>query len=101
RPNHRGPRGPRYPYPPGPDAAAQSLTDTVGPLVHGRAEPATSTSRPLVVAGWAGSTGGVDGTAVAAAFSRAMKVPSSPIVLISGAGKTTVVFLSTPRSTRL
>src|SRR5664279_2902572 len=34
-----------------------------------------------------------------AAFSRARKAPSSPIVLISGAGKTTVVFLSTPIST--
>jgi hypothetical protein len=57
-----------------------------------------------------GSGGGVAGTAAAAvaaavavaeveaapAASRARKAPSSPIVLISGAGKTTVVFLSTP-----
>src|SRR6185312_15630031 len=39
--------------------------------------------------------------ALAAAVSRARKAPSSPIVLISGAGNTTVVFLSTPISTRL
>ena len=37
----------------------------------------------------------------AAAVSRARNAPSSPIVLISGAGNTTVVFLSTPISTRL
>src|SRR6266545_7412683 len=37
----------------------------------------------------------------AAAASRARKAPSSPMVLISGAGNTTVVFLSTPISTRL
>lgn len=38
---------------------------------------------------------------VAAAFSLARKEPSSAMVVMSGAGKTTVVFLSTPISTRL
>jgi len=38
---------------------------------------------------------------VAAAFSWARKEPSSAMVVISGAGNTTVVFLSTPISTRL
>jgi hypothetical protein len=41
------------------------------------------------------------GPGSAAAFSRARKAPSSSMVLISGAGNTTVVFLSTPISTRL
>ena len=38
-------------------------------------------------------------TALLAATSLAMNVPSSLMVLMSGAGKTTVVFLSTPIST--
>jgi hypothetical protein len=42
-----------------------------------------------------------DGAAPAAVASRVRKAPSSPMVLISGAGKTTVVFWSTPISTRL
>src|SRR5439155_296076 len=42
-----------------------------------------------------------DGEASAAVASRVRNAPSSPMVLISGAGKTTVVFLSTPISTRL
>ena len=37
----------------------------------------------------------------AAVASRARKALSSPMVVISGAGNTTVVFLSTPISTRL
>src|SRR5436309_2402862 len=36
---------------------------------------------------------------LAASFCRSINPPSSSIVLISGAGKTTVVFLSTPIST--
>ena len=39
--------------------------------------------------------------AEAAAVSRAKKAPTSPIALISGAGNTTVVFLSTPNSIRV
>src|SRR4051812_37833850 len=48
-----------------------------------------------------GTRSGSAGVAAEAADSRLRKAPSSPMVLISGAGKTTVVFLSTPISTRL
>ena len=44
-----------------------------------------------------GGSGMVD----AAAVSRAKKLPISPIALINGAGNTTVVFLSTPNSTKV
>src|SRR5215211_282085 len=60
----------------------------------------SSTADPVEVAGWAGLVGACVGL-VPAACSRARNAPSSWMVLISGAGNTTVVFWSTPISTRL
>src|SRR6266498_3980158 len=62
----------------------------------GRGVPLTLTVGDA--AGWRLSAGGV---AVAAVASRARNAPSSPMVLINGAGNTTVVLRSTPISTRL
>jgi hypothetical protein len=41
------------------------------------------------------------GPVLAAAFSRARKAPSSGMAVINAAGNTTMVFVSTPISTRL
>jgi hypothetical protein len=61
----------------------------------------SSMADPVEVAGWAGLVGACVGVVVPAACSRARNALSSWMVLISGAGNTTVVFLSTPISTRL
>src|ERR1700722_6125670 len=53
----------------------------------------------LFAGGGRGAARGAGGV-LAAAFSRARKEPSSAMVVMRGAGKTTVVFLSTPISTR-
>src|SRR5664280_2346773 len=57
--------------------------------------------RPAGGFGGLSAMAGVGAGGAAAAASRARQDPSSPTVLISGAGNTTVVFLSTPISTRL
>ncbi len=61
--------------------------------VAGGTEVAVVEAEPPVGRGLAGGP--------AAADSRARKVPSSVMVVIRGAGNTTVVFSSTPISTRL
>lgn len=77
-------------------------------LVRGHDNPAAAARRvrrhrwrPPTVPPFATAGGGaVDPVdAIAAVFSRERKEPSSWIVLIKGAGNTTVVFLSTPIST--
>src|SRR6266545_5556196 len=81
----------------------------VGWVPHGRAAGAPSDAAGAWTAAGTSTAGdvdvdGVDGAragVVTAAASLARNPPSSWMVLISGAGKTTVVFLSTPISTRL
>lgn len=81
------------------------------PPIEGLGRPQPGCSATSVVVGVGGfavaagapaepvGVGAAEG--VAAEFSRARKDPSSAMVVINGAGNTTVVFLSTPISTRL
>ena len=67
--------------------------------VAGTQAARTSVARTLF--GDGRTTGIATRCSLAEDASWARKFPSSPMVLISGAGKTTVVFLSTPSSTRV
>src|SRR6266511_2478340 len=78
-----------------------------GWVPHGRAAGAPSDAAGAWTAAGTSAAGTVNGArdgvgdVVTAAASLARNPPSSWMVLISGAGNTTVVFLSTPISTRL